>query len=939
MALTPELVRTLSEMSVGSPALDLVEADPSLRERAIILELADQVNRLTREDIDRAERLAAVVSWLSELTADDFCRGRALRCAGNIQVMRGNYQQAVQCFQDSLQIFERLGAEAEQAAGLSSLIQPLIYLGNYEAAFDYAGLAWDIAQRHGDELLLARLDINFGNILHRQDRFADAVASYQSALDSLTRLGQHRDCAVACLNLAVCYISLNDFHAAESAYGRAKELSERENMPAITAQADYNIAYLHYYRSQYSKAIELYQQTRIFCQRSGDAFHSALCDLDQAEMYLDLRLNEEAAELAKQAEAAFAQLNISYEAAKAEVWRAVAAYQGGRLSRALELLSESRERMAREGNLAWVATLDLYRALVLRQEGRYFEALRLCREANAALPQGNSKSVHGALVCASLELELGRDSQAEKSVQHALDEAAKLQSPHLLFHAHRLLGKCREAQHRPAEAFACYRQSLDYLEQIPVNALADGFKIPYLKDKFEIYEALINLGVSSSAAMAPAAILDLVEKSYSREIADLVSFRANSLKSPSKNRSGLVEQLRSLREELNWYYRQEQNAELSVGASESSRTAQVRGLIRSREQSLLETLEAMRDTEAEFHSIQAAGSIPIERARACLLDDELLLELFEARGTIYAGLLTRSECQVIALTRAFAVREQLRRLNAHFVSFDSDESVDRADSQRQSDKTLAILRNLHDGLITPLREHLGQKRLLIARGPSLRYVPFHALFDGKQFLTERHVLSYTGNASAYFIGSAKAPIRSSRDVVIAESGSRDGASSLWKEFSVAGDLEQLRHSEGLRFVHLDCELTPKLDNPMFSTVKIGREHRTVLDLFNLELPCSIMSLRGVGAGISAEGDGKEIEGLARALGYAGARTLLMPIWNGRKGPTDLLLANFYREASTLADAPLAFQRALAVVRSQYPNPYDWAPFILRGQTGRIGHSL
>ena len=159
-----------------------------------------------------------------------------------------------------------------------------------------------------------------------------------------------------------------------------------------------------------------------------------------------------------------------------------------------------------------------------------------------------------------------------------------------------------------------------------------------------------------------------------------------------------MEQLRSLREELNWYYRQEQNAELSDSAADSSRTAQMRGLIRSREQSLLATLEAMRETEAEFHSIQAAGSIPIEKARGCLLDDELLLELFEARGTIYAGLLTKSECRVMPLTRAFAVREQLRRLNAHFVSVDADDAVGAEDSQRQSDKTLSILRNLHECL-------------------------------------------------------------------------------------------------------------------------------------------------------------------------------------------------------------------------------------------------
>jgi tetratricopeptide (TPR) repeat protein len=937
MNLPTELIQALSERPVGTRSMDILDRNPNLREREIILELADQVNRLTREDIDRAERLADVVSWLSELTSDDFCRGRALRCMGNIQVIRGNYQQAVRYLQDSLQVFQQLDTEAEQAAGLSSLIQPLIYLGDYDGAFDRAGQAWDIATRRGDELLLARLDINFGNILHRQDRFSDAVASYKAALGPLTRLGQSRDCAVAFLNLAVCYISLNDFNAAEDAYRQARVLSEKENMPTITAQADYNIAYLHYYRSQYSKAIELYQQTRIFCQCSGDSLHSALCDLDQAEMYLDLRLNEEAGELARHAEAAFTQLNLFYEAAKARVWLAVAAYQDGRLVRALELLTESREQMKREGNLAWMAQLDLYQALVLRQEGRYYEALRLCKAAQVAFVVGSSKSVHCNLVRASLELDISHEHDALERVVQALGQAEKLQSPHLLFQAHRIMAKCQEAQNLRSDALASYQRSLFDLEQIPVNALADGFKIPYLKDKFEIHEALVSLGISCQQAMAPEAVLDIVEKSRSREIADLVSFRANSLRTPSRNRSALVEQLRTLREELNWYYRQTQNAELTDRTEGSAGTTEMRGLIRSREQSLIETLEAMRETEVEFHTIQAAGTIPIDRVRQCLLEDELFLEFFEARGVLYSGLLTHTTCHVVPLTRTSLVRGQLRRLNAHFVSTEADVASGPAGPGWQSDKTLLNLKDLYESLIRPISESLGQKRLIIARAGPLRYVPFHALFDGAHFVTERHVLSYAGNASLYFIGSAKTPITSTRDVVVgAQSASY--ATSLGTEFLTVTDFDELRQHNDLRFVHLDCRLTSRLDNPMFSTLIVGKSEKTVLDLFNLELPCSAMSLTGVGAGISADGDGKEFEGLARALEYAGARTLLLPIWNGGRAPADLFLSNFYKQASMNHDAPLAFQRALADVRKEFPNPYDWAPFVLRGQTGRKGIS-
>ena len=197
------------------------------------------------------------------------------------------------------------------------------------------------------------------------------------------------------------------------------------------------------------------------------------------------------------------------------------------------------------------------------------------------------------------------------------------------------------------------------------------------------------------------------------------------------------------------------------------------------------------------------------------------------------------------------------------------------------------------------------------------------------------MLSYAGNASLYFIGSTKTRIESTKDVVVGTQNA-DFAKSLGAEFLTVTDFEELRLHNDLRFVHLDAQMAARLDNPMFSTLLVGKSERTVLDLFNIELPCSVMSLTGVGAGISADGDGKEFEGLARALEYAGARTLLLPIWNPRRAPADLFLSSFYQQATVDADTPLAFQRALSAVRKEFPNPYDWAPFVLRGQTGRNG---
>ena len=462
MDISLDLIERLFEVPADTPRTAVLNQNPQLRERADHPRTGQPGQPSGRKTSVAPGTPAQIVEWLSDLSADDFCRARALRCFGNIQVLQSNYQQSVLYFEHSLQLFERFGDDAEISAALSSLVQPLMYLGNYGEALRYAKRAKQIATLLGDELLLARLNINFGNVLHRQDRFADAVESYEAALGSLSRLGQRRDCAVAFLNLAVCHISLNDFKAAEAAYCQARLVAEDEKMTAITAQADYNIAYLHYYRGEYGKAIELYQKTRAYCRTSGDDLHIALCDLDQAEVYLDLHLHEEATALAKQAQAAFNVLGMSYEATKSMVWLGVAAFQSGKSFRALELLTTAREQMKAEGNGPWTATLDLYKALLMQQEGRYYEALKHCQSAQLILKCGSYKAVHADIISASLQMDLERETEASNALNKAIASAEKLQSSHLLCHAYTVLGRLQEAQNLLPNALSFSR-----LAQLP----------------------------------------------------------------------------------------------------------------------------------------------------------------------------------------------------------------------------------------------------------------------------------------------------------------------------------------------------------------------------------------------------------------------------------------------------------------------------------------
>src|ERR1700716_1068311 len=137
--------------------LRLYATTPELRDRARILQIADSVNRIAREDLAKAEDLAEAASHLADALEDDYCRARTGRAMGNVQVLRGHYPRALEIFQNALELFRTLGEELEEAATLSSSLQPLIYLGHYDEAFQKAREAQNIAERHHDELLLARL--------------------------------------------------------------------------------------------------------------------------------------------------------------------------------------------------------------------------------------------------------------------------------------------------------------------------------------------------------------------------------------------------------------------------------------------------------------------------------------------------------------------------------------------------------------------------------------------------------------------------------------------------------------------------------------------------------------------------------------------------------------------------------------------------------------
>src|SRR5579871_5621056 len=403
--------------------------------------------------------------------------------------------QALQRYEIAIALLERLDRELDIGRTLTSGLQALIYLGRYDQAFEWAERARGIFERHGDQLRLARLKSNMGNILYRQDRHVEALHYYNQAREPLGRLGEPRDLAAVLSNMAVCCTSLGWFTDAVSYYEAARDHCVRHGLPLLVAAADYNIAYLYYLRGDYIRAMRLYRVSRAHAEQAGDFYHAALCDLDESEMCLELNLTDEGGQLAKRAAVKFDQMGMQYERAKAVVNQSLAASRGGDLGGALRLLRQARRLFTVEQNQVWPAIIDLYQAILRYQQGRYSDAQRLSGHAARLL---SSSAMHSkAALCKLLQAQLlwkaGQLEQAREACRHILEHLDPDLAPSLRFHVNFVLGQVEEQLENWAGAWTAYQDARRQIESLRSRLWGDELKISILKDKLEVYEALVWL--------------------------------------------------------------------------------------------------------------------------------------------------------------------------------------------------------------------------------------------------------------------------------------------------------------------------------------------------------------------------------------------------------------------------------------------------------------
>ena len=942
------LLKKLADLDDEARLKSFVSRNRVLADPTIVAQLSEQVREQVRVDVPRALRMANAALHIADKLKDHESQALALRAKANVLYTKGEHASAVDHHEQAVALFEVAGKTNEVARTLSGCIQPLLLMGEYNRAFAAGDRARKIFASEGNTWRLARLEINIGNIYYRQDRFAEALACYQRAYEGLPAKQDPEGVAAVLSNMATCYISLNEFPKALDSYQKARQFCEEHGMSLLVTQADYNIAYLHYLRGEYSRAIEMLRTTRVNAKKIGDAYHHSLCNLDLSELYLELNLSSEAAELAEQGYEGFRKLGMGYESAKCLAFSAMAAGQKGHAFEGIKIFTEARQVFVKEKNRVWPSLIDLYRALMFFDEGRFFEARRHCAEALESFVELNlrSKAAMAELLLARIALRTDDADQAFEHASRALEKVTELELPVLTYQAHLLLGNVHATRGDREQAYGSYLKAREAIETLRGNLRGEELKIAFIKNRLEVYENLVDLCLArQSGSSAAEEAFTYVEEAKSRSLMDLFVRPAPTARETSHGQSELVSSIRDLREELNWYYNLIEREQLQPEQDSATRIATLEKQARQREKELARILREASESDAAEAGLQMPSHVPIATIREAIPADTLLIEYFRVRDRILACLLGRNTIEVLPVTLESRIGSLLRLLQFQLSKFHLTPHYVETFHSSLVQATEAHLKELYDELIAPIASKLSADHLVFVPHGLLHYVPFHALFDGSQHLIDRHTVCYAPSASIYALCQNRSANSSGPSLILGvpdpqapailgEVQALTGVLDHAELFVGENATEELLRRKGpaSRMIHIATHGKFRQDNPMFSAVRLGDAFLSLFDLYQLRLPVELITLSGCSTGLNVVAAGDEILGLARGLLHAGAQSLILSLWDVHDKSTAQFMTSFYERLKQGNGKAAALRAAMLDLRASYPHCYQWAPFILIGKS-------
>lgn len=780
------------------------------------------------------------------------------------------------------------------------------------------GATDDTASSRARRALLGRIGLDRAVTLSYLDRPDDAVETLRTAIDDLTRADAHYDRGRAYTNLGHVFVRTGRFAEALTAFDAAMlDLLGTHAVEDVPEQWD-----------------------------AADVLF-----LEQAIAHLSLNLLPEAATDLDRAIALFQRGERRYEWGQALFYRALVALREGAVESAQTHLATASGLFAALDNRYWLNRVRTAQVLTDAQAGALPAASAQLDELLAEIqrPDGDgpvmwdlAARIEVALLGARFAVRQGdldaarqRVAWADIWLTDAAPEAAE-RYPQLAWQVLHTQGQVARAAGEMAAARRRFEAALLTVETQRATLPVEEFRTSFLIDKRTIYADLVLALLDEPAPEEEtvASAFAIIERARARALLERLLVAVDD-RAVTEDQSSAARRA-AVRQRLTWLYNQ-----LLSDAPDS------RGAARA-------ISEEIRAHEAALQRIEwrlapwLADAEPVALAtlQSALHRDEQAVIYFLADDEWMAFIVAPTEARLIRRLGASAqvdaaladLRFQLGR-----VEIGGDYAVRHAG--RLLKGVRAVLRRLYDLLFAPLRGYLHAARLLIVPFGDLHLAPFHALWDGGQYLLDAFEINYAPSASVELLRRQRAQSRTYtslaafalRDASIPQAeaevyAAADHFTAAQLYVDVAAHRRALHAAAASADVlHFATHGLFRPDNPYFSALKLVDGWIDVREIYRLPLRARLVILSACESGAVQVQGADESIGLVRGFLGAGAQALIVSLWNVHDASAAQIMHDFYQHLIEEGRTPAAALRAAqhgAIGNDRHP--YYWAPYAAIG---------
>ena len=827
-------------------------------------------------------------------------------------------------------------------------------LDEYENALEATERGIVLADAHNLSVEKARLHINQSLALEGLGRFDEAILFLENAQQILASTDEKLDEALAWLELGTARIKQGDYRQAlldlDLAHHRFEELGNRMEMTVV----DFWRARAYLELNLLPEAIRLSEASQLVLQGEHNAqrysiladyyigvARSRLGEVDDAGQYLDRASHD------------LQGLGLSVQAALVDLERArlLANLPSQEIPFFSQTSGQTDILILQQAEALSQAASDLFQMhnLTLRQ-----------REAQTTL----------ADIQRQYENDMDALRRARENYQRVLADLPENTSSKLHYRIYYGLGKLAEQEGMNEEALRWYSQAIDAITDTLLLLGESELRGGYLYDKLMIFQAAIGLNLAEGDHEAALHLIELArtgawQVSVANNAESLEEISSND-EQTNMNQEQLRLEIDTLRTQWHWYYRQLYGEALSDLPDEetihrdSDMTARREGRyseeLRQIEQRLKQAIRMVRLYDQQTNPSQHLTNVTLETLREQLEPQQCILVYYVLDDQVVVFLITLKQAISLSLDARWTD-----------ICFDLDKlyfTLNRFD-----EKTDKHLHRLWKNLFAPLLPYLeGYPELIIIPHDRLYHLPFHALYNGEEYLLQHYQIQYMPTIN-WIVEGQKREWNQPRQALSSEQptalimaySDKKGASPIpgtleeaksiyhaWNNATEQGDSLSLqpelyleedalaahlyKHAHKGRLFHLATHGKFRSDNPLFSTLLLGDGPISLADLEQLHLSAHpLVALSACTTGVSNLA-GAGVLGISHAFLQAGASMVLVSLWRVEDRATALLMESFHHYLiQNLAPAQALRQSQIKMIGdSNFAHPSYWAGWTLVG---------